>query len=154
MFASRQAAAVAAALHGFAMTAVVNAAEAPLVAISSRPAPIPPPSLSSPISVRTDLLAVRINGVEQDGEVFVHHLADGGIAVAVSALQGWRFSVPADTLMIDGTRSVRLDRVAGLRWRIDARTQVLQLEVGASAFRTSGLEVAGVAPAAAFPVSM
>ena len=151
MFASRQAAAVAAALHGFAMTAIVNAAEAPLLAISSLPAPIPPPSLSSPISVRTDLLAVRINGVEQDGEVFVHHLADGGIAVAVSALRGWRFSVPADTLVIDGTRSVRLDRVAGLRWRIDARTQVLQLEVGASAFRMSGVEVAGVAPAAAFP---
>ena len=150
MVAGRSAAVLAAALQSSAVLAAVIAAETPRITVAGLAPPISL-SPSSPPVVRTELLAVRINGIDQDGDVFAHHLADGGIAVAVSALQAWRFAVPADTLMLDGHRSARLDRVAGLRWRIDLRAQVLQLEVGASAFRTSGIEVANSAPAAALP---
>ena len=107
---------------------------------------------SSPADVvRTELLAVRINGVDQVDEVFAHHLADGGIAVAVSTLQAWRFRVPSEAWTIEGHRSARLDRIAGLRWRIDPRSQLLSIEVGAAAFQRSALEAATPTAAASLP---
>ena len=105
----------------------------------------PPPGAAAlvPVPIGTaELLAVQVNGIDQDGDVFVWRLTNGAFAVPVNAMRAWRLAIPpAPPLRIDGGDAVRLDAIPGLTARVDAAKQMLLVDVPASAFLRSGIEV-------------
>jgi outer membrane usher protein len=93
---------------------------------------------------RAELLAVRINGVDQAQDVVAVRLAADTLCVPVEALVAWHLSRPAAPLLrLDNRDTVSLDAIAGLRWRIDTASQTLVIDAPAAAFMRSEFEVVG-----------
>ena len=128
---------------GLSFAAAAVALRPPLLPIEARPLDGGPISTGVP-----ELLAVRINGVDQADSALVFRLPGGALAVSLATLASWRLAVPAGgQVSIEHESHVRLDAVAGLRWRVEPREQILMIDVGANAFQRNGIEVVG-APAA------
>ena len=104
----------------------------------------PQPSLPGvPSGASAELLAVRINGIDQDGSVVAYRLVGGWLAVPVQSLVDWHITPPnGPRLRFENADYVRLDTIDGLRWHVDPKDQILVIDVGASAFRRNGVEVA------------
>ena len=116
------------------------------------PSPTGPsqPAVGSP-----ELLAVRINGVDQEGFAVVFRLEGGGLAASLVSLAAWRIAAPpGPTLRIEGQDHVRLDAIPSLRWRVDASDQVLIIDVGAASFRRNEIEVATRPTLATLPTAL
>ncbi len=125
------------------------AAEAPRPVLPFDPQPSLP---GLPAGASVELLAVRINGVDQDGSVVAYRLVGGWLAVPVQALVDWHITPPAGPrLRFENADYLRLDGIDGLRWHIEPRDQTLVIEVGASAFRRNGVEVASQPKALQLP---
>ncbi|MES2990182.1 MAG: fimbria/pilus outer membrane usher protein [Pseudomonadota bacterium] len=99
-------------------------------------------SLSDSATGRAELLAVRINEVDQPTDVLAVRLPAHRIAVPFAALAAWRLRAPdAPSLRIDGHDHVDLARISGLHWRIDDASQTLVMQVPAAAFLRNDFEV-------------
>ncbi len=82
----------------------------------------------------TLLLALRVNGVAQDGMLRAVRLAEG-LAIPQSHWDEMHLRLPtAGTRVIDGEQHVLLAMAGPLRWRIDEATQTLEVDAPASAF--------------------
>jgi outer membrane usher protein len=90
-----------------------------------------------------ELLGVRINEVEQAGEVVAMRLSAHSLAVPVDALAQWRIRLPATArlLMVEGQRHIALDAIPGLHWRIDTASQTLVIDAPSAAFLRNDFEV-------------
>lgn len=84
-------------------------------------------------------LAVRVNGVEQPDISRVLQLPDGGLAVPAADLRAWHLRPPGEGFDAQGRPHHRLDAIAGAGYRVDPRSQTLELEVPPAAFVASTL---------------
>ena len=133
------------------MRAAIAAAEAPRPGFPFDPLQTPP---GVPSGATAELLAVRINGVDQDGSVVAYRLVGGWLAVPLQSLVDWHITAPnGPRLRLENTDYIRLDTIDGLRWHIEPRDQTLVIEVGAAAFRRNGVEVAAPVKALQLPAA-
>ncbi|MFG6414737.1 fimbria/pilus outer membrane usher protein [Roseateles sp. DC23W] len=82
----------------------------------------------------TLLLALRFNGIAQDGMLRAVRLAEG-LAIPQSNWDELNLRLPtAGTRVIDGEQHVMLAAAGPLRWHIDEATQTLEVDAPAAAF--------------------
>jgi outer membrane usher protein len=114
-------------------------------ATKPKPAAIQPPAQKkASYSCEAELLlAVRINGVAQPTCEHITRLNDKRLAANTEALQHWRLRIPAVApIPYLGESYYPLDAIPGLRYRLDAATQELQLTIPAAAFLPSSFNAA------------
>ncbi|MEO7338937.1 MAG: fimbria/pilus outer membrane usher protein, partial [Caldimonas sp.] len=82
-----------------------------------------------------ELLAVRLNAIDQPDEVLALRLASGRLALPVEALTALRLRLPAEgRIEVEGRAHVDLDRLGGVEWAVDPGAQRLALIAAAAAF--------------------
>lgn len=82
----------------------------------------------------TLLLALKVNGVSQDGMLRAVRLSDG-LAIPQSSWDELKLRIPTSgTRVIDGEQHVLLATVGPLRWQVDEASQTLEVDAPAAAF--------------------
>lgn len=121
-----------------------TAAAGLLMALGARGESLPPPTVAplpvAPLTVaaapqwgETLLLALRVNGVHQDGMVRAVRLREG-LALPKPAWEELGLRVAAEPRLIDGELHLLLAQDGPWRWRIDEATQTLELDAPPAAF--------------------
>ena len=96
-----------------------------------------------PVTYKSSLLNVAINGVElQDTQLFLQRPC-GDLLVSILAMRNWRVKV-TDTpnVLIDSIHWMSLDTFAGLSYEIDAETQRINMTIAADKFTAIELDFA------------
>lgn len=117
-----------------------------LLVAGSRTQAQAPAALPRPAWGETLLLAVRVNGVPQDGMLRAVRLPEG-LAIPRPHWDDMHLRLPAGGLrQLEGEPHVLLSRDGDWRWQVDEATQTLVLEAPAAAFLGQRLDLAAEAP--------
>jgi outer membrane usher protein len=111
------------------------------VALSSAGAPA-----RAEVVMPVKALDVVLNG-QDTGEVLDFKVEAGGLAVAADDLRRLGFLLP------EGESSVLLSRIVGLRWMVDERRQIINLNAGRGVVRAAKIDLSSNGPAPAAQVS-